>query len=128
MHEAPNGPPTLPKGAETVRTDSGLEYLDITPGEGEAAAPGARVRVHYHGWLTDGTLFERTPGRGPLEFRLGEGEVIPAFEEGIAGMRPGGRRRLIVPSDLAYGPRGKPGRVPPFATLIYDVELVAARR
>lgn len=128
MHEGPDGPPTLPQGAEAVRTSSGLEYLDVVPGEGDAAHAGWLVRVRYRGWLTDGTLFEQTPGRGALEFRIGEGEVIPAFEEGIAGMRPGGWRRLIVPSDLAYGPRGRPGRVPPFATLIYDVELVAARR
>lgn len=128
MHEASDGPPTLPQGAEAVRTASGLEYLEIAPGAGDPAKAGTRVRVHFSGWLTDGTLFERTaPDRGPLEFRLGDGQVIPALDEGIAGMRPGGRRRLIVPSDLAYGPRGKPPRVPPFATLIYDVELLAGR-
>ena len=128
MSERFEGPPTLPPGVQAVRTGSGLEYLDVEIGSGTPARMSDRVRVHYRGWLTDGTLFERTdPTHGPLEFRLGEGEVIPAFDEGIAGMQPGGRRRLIVPSDLAYGPHGKPGRVPQFATLIYDVELVSSQ-
>jgi peptidylprolyl isomerase len=128
MSEPSEGPPTLPPGVQTVRTDTGLEYLDVAIGTGTPARMSDRVRVHYRGWLTDGTLFDRTgPERGPLEFRLGEGEVIPALDEGIAGMQPGGRRRLIAPSDLGYGPVGKPGRVPPFATLIYDVELVSSQ-
>jgi FKBP-type peptidyl-prolyl cis-trans isomerase len=112
---------------EARRTDSGLELLDVAAGEGAEASAGSRVRLRYAGWLTDGTLFERTEERRALEVKLGVGALIPGLEEGIPGMRAGGRRRLIVPSDLAYGPRGRPGRVPPFATLIFDVELVAVK-
>ena len=127
MTDPGEGPPTLPPGATAQRTESGLEYLDVDAGQGPAARDGQEVTVRYRAWLTDGTPVGSTDGpSGPLVFRLGAGEVIPALDEGIAGMRAGGRRRLIVPSDLAYGPRGRPGRVPPFATLIYDVELVKA--
>lgn len=123
MNDGPDGPPTLPPGATAQRTATGLEFLDVAPGAGDPACDGTTVRVRFRGWLTDGTLFEQ----GGLEFRVGEGEVIPGFEEGVTGMRPGAWRRLIIPSDLAYGPRGRGRRVPPFATLIYDVELVSAR-
>jgi FKBP-type peptidyl-prolyl cis-trans isomerase len=123
--DAGDGPPTLPAGCEAVRTDSGLEYVDFAPGAGPRAESGARVRVSFRAWLTDGTLFESTERRGgSVSFRVGRGEVIPALDEGVRGMRAGGERRLIVPSDLAYGPRGKAGSVPPFATLIYDVRLL----
>ena len=121
--DAADGPPTLPPGTEPVRTASGLEYFEFVPGSGAPARSGMRVRVSYRAWLTDGTLFESTASRGgAVEFVLGGGEVIPALDEGVLGMRVGAKRRLIVPSDLAYGSRGRTGSVPPFATLIYDVE------
>jgi FKBP-type peptidyl-prolyl cis-trans isomerase len=124
----PEGPPTLPSTAEAVRTESGLEYFDVAPGDGTPVSAGSQVRVSYRGWLTDGTLFDSTDRRGgPLEFLVAGDEVIPALDEGVRGMRPGGKRRLIVPSDLAYGPRGKKGSVPPFATLIFDVEVLSVR-
>ena len=123
--DAAGGPPTLPTTAEPVRTASGLEYFEFAPGAGPSVRLGNRVRVSYRAWLTDGTLFESTASRGgPLEFVLGDGEVLAALDEGVVGMRVGAKRRLIVPSDLAYGPRGRLGSVPPFATLIYDVELL----
>jgi peptidylprolyl isomerase len=127
MKSSSDGPPTLPTGVEAIRTPSGLEYLDFAGGEGPAVAPGSRVTVEYRAWLTDGTLFDRTsPDTGPVAFQVGRGQVIPALEEGVVGMRVGGGRRLIVPSDLAYGARGR-AAVPPFATLIYDVLVVAIR-
>ncbi len=127
MKRPSEGPPTLPTGVEAVRTPSGLEYLDFAAGEGPAVTDGSRVALEYRAWLTDGTLFDRTsPESGPVAFQVGRGQVIPALEEGVLGMRVGGGRRLIVPSDLAYGARGK-SVVPPFATLIYDVLLVSIR-
>lgn len=124
----PGPPPTLPAGTEAVRTTSGLEYFEVAAGTGAPSQSGSRVRVSYRAWLTDGTLFETTASRGgSMEFVLGAGQVIPALEEGVQGMRPGARRRLIVPSDLAYGAGGRSGSVPPFATLIYDVELLGFR-
>lgn len=120
-----DGPPTLPRGVEARRTESGLEILDFEPGTGREATSDARVKLRCVGWLTDGTSLERSGAAGRFEFRVGRGEVVPGLDEGVVGMRVGGRRRLIVPSDLAYGPRGKGGRIPPFATLIYDVELLS---
>jgi peptidylprolyl isomerase len=119
------GPPTLPSGLRGVTKESGLEYFEIVPGSGREALPGARVRVHFRGWTSEGNLFDSTDARGPVAFTLGEGEVIAALDEGVAGMRVGGRRRLIAPSDLAYGSRGNGKAVPPYATLILDIELVA---
>jgi FKBP-type peptidyl-prolyl cis-trans isomerase len=120
-----DGPPTLPTGVETTRTDTGLEFLEVQSGEGEEARKGRTVRIHYNGWLTDGTLFETSiEGGEPLEIVLGEGQVIRALDEGLEGMRVGGVRRIIAPSDLAYGPSGNGEAVPPYATLIFDVELL----
>jgi FKBP-type peptidyl-prolyl cis-trans isomerase len=105
------------------RTASGLEYIDVTPGEGAPAGLGRPVRVVYRIWLLDGTLADGTAGGAPAGFVPGEETVIPALEEGVQGMRPGGTRRLIVPSDLAYGPKGDGKRIPPYATLIVDLKL-----
>lgn len=128
MNESPDpadGPPTLPSGLESHRTESGLEYLDMQAGQGAAVREGREVAIHYHGWTVDGVLVERTERSRPLRFSPGEGRVIAALEEGVLGMKAGGRRRLISPSDLAYGPQGDGRRVPPYATLILDVEVVA---
>jgi FKBP-type peptidyl-prolyl cis-trans isomerase len=129
MHGDPKeGPPTLPMGVEPLRTTSGLEYLDIQVGDGATAGPGQTVQIHYHSWLTDGTLIESTVDReDPLEFVVGDEQVISALEEGVRGMKVGGTRRLIVPSDLAYGPLGSGDRIPPYASLILDVGLLEVR-
>jgi FKBP-type peptidyl-prolyl cis-trans isomerase len=119
-------PPTLPPGLEPVRLPSGLEYVDIAAGSGAAARSGAKVRVRYTVWLAEGSLVDSTDQRGaPRDFVAGAGTVIPALEEGVLGLRAGGKRRLIVPSDLAYGPRGLAPRIPPYATLIVDLEVLA---
>ena len=109
---------------ETVGTSSGLQYIDLEPGGGAVAASGQTVNVHYTGWLTDGRKFDSSRDRGePFSFRLGGGQVIRGWDEGVAGMRVGGRRRLIIPADLGYGSRGV-GPIPPGATLLFNVELL----
>lgn len=104
----------------------GLRYRDFAEGSGPAAAPGDTVSVHYTGCLTDGTKFDSSYDRNqPFQFVLGTGMVIPGWDEGLQGMKPGGERRLVIPSDLAYGSRGAGGVIPPNATLIFDVEMVS---
>jgi peptidylprolyl isomerase len=117
------GPP--PVSGDTVVTASGLLYIVIAPGEGPAAQPGMMVRVHYTGWLTDGTKFDSSVDRAePFEFLLGTGAVIAGWDEGVAQMKVGEKRRLIIPAALAYKSEGR-GPIPPGATLIFDVELLA---
>jgi len=108
---------------------SGLYIEDTSFGAGPEATPGAVVDVQYTGWLSDGTKFDSSYDAGqPISFRLGQGQVIRGWDEGIQGMRVGGKRRLVIPSDLAYGPRGAGGVIPPHANLIFDVELVGVRQ
>jgi FKBP-type peptidyl-prolyl cis-trans isomerase len=122
------GPPTLPPGLVTVRTASGLEYLDVEAGSAPQARAGSRVRIHYRCWLTDGRLIEDTWAAGhEMEVQVGQGDVIPGLDEGVVGMGEGARRRLIVPSDLAYGAEGSGTRIPPCATLICDLEVISVR-
>lgn len=110
---------------QLVKMDSGLEYQDLVVGDGETADSGDTVAVHYTGWLTDGTKFDSSLDRGsPFTFTIDRGSVIQGWHEGIRGMKVGGKRRLIIPSDLAYGDDGYAGIIPPKATLIFDVELV----
>lgn len=110
---------------EVIKTDSGLEYQDLLVGTGEIADPNDTVAVHYTGWLTDGTKFDSSLDRGsPFTFTIDRGSVIQGWHEGIKGMKVGGKRRLIIPPDLAYGEGGYAGVIPPSATLIFDVELV----
>jgi FKBP-type peptidyl-prolyl cis-trans isomerase len=119
-----NASPTKVEGDPT-RTRSGLEYWDIKTGDGATAVAGKPVRVHYTGWLTNGTKFDSSVDRGqPLSFPLGAGRVIKGWDEGVAGMKVGGKRQLRIPPDLGYGPRGAGGVIPPNATLVFDVELV----
>lgn len=112
---------------EGVKTSSGLQYWDIKVGTGEEAKAGSHVKVHYTGWLTSGKKFDSSVGAAPFDFTLGQGEVIKGWDEGVAGMKVGGKRQLKIPPELAYGEDGHPPQVPPNATLIFDVTLVAAK-
>jgi FKBP-type peptidyl-prolyl cis-trans isomerase len=111
-----------------VKTDSGLQYWDIKVGLGPLAKAGDQVKVHYTGWLTTGKKFDSSVGTsGPYEFTLGQGEVIKGWDEGVAGMKVGGKRQLRIPPELAYGEAGHPPQIPQNATLIFDVQLVAIK-
>ena len=123
-----NGGPTKVTG-EPTKTASGLEYWDIKVGTGAVAQSGHHVKVDYTGWLTDGKKFDSSVGTGkPFDFMLGAGQVIKGWDEGVAGMKVGGKRQLRIPPDLAYGARGYPGTIiTPNATLIFDVQLVDAK-
>jgi FKBP-type peptidyl-prolyl cis-trans isomerase len=110
-----------------VKTPSGLEYIDVKVGEGAAAKAGQMVSVHYTGWLVSGSKFDSSVDRGqPFSFGLGAGQVIKGWDEGVAGMQPGGVRKLIVPPTLGYGPRAI-GPIPPNSTLIFEVQFLSAK-
>jgi FKBP-type peptidyl-prolyl cis-trans isomerase len=110
--------------AAEVTTPSGLKYQDLVLGDGTVAEAGKQVSVHYTGWLTDNTKFDSSVDRGqPFDFILGQGQVIRGWDEGVRGMRVHGKRRLTIPADLGYGPRGQ-GPIPPNSTLIFEVELL----
>jgi len=108
-----------------MKTASGLEYVEQEAGTGAQAEDGKNVSVHYTGKLQDGTVFDSSHSRGePITFKLGIGQVIKGWDEGIALMKVGGKAQLIIPSGLGYGERGAGGVIPPNATLVFDVELV----
>ena len=112
--------------AGAVKTASGLSYTDIVKGTGAAPTSGNNVTVHYTGWLENGTKFDSSVDSGrPFVFRIGAGEVIPGWDEGVMSMKVGGKRKLIIPPQLGYGAAGAGGVIPPNATLIFDVELLA---
>ena len=111
-----------------MKTASGLEIEDIKEGDGAEAKSGNQVDVHYVGTLTNGKKFDSSRDRGkPFSFRLGGGQVIKGWDEGVAGMRIGGLRKLTIPSTLGYGERGFPPVIPANATLVFEVELIAVR-
>ncbi|MBE0510866.1 MAG: FKBP-type peptidyl-prolyl cis-trans isomerase [Chromatiales bacterium] len=109
----------------SITTDSGLVIDDITLGDGAEATAGQTVSVHYTGWLENGNKFDSSKDRNdPFRFRLGGGQVIRGWDEGVAGMKIGGTRKLTIPASLGYGARGAGGVIPPNATLIFEVELL----
>jgi FKBP-type peptidyl-prolyl cis-trans isomerase FkpA len=109
-------------------TASGLQYEDLVEGTGQAVKAGDSVQVHYTGWLTDGTKFDSSlDRRSPFTFPLGAGRVIKGWDEGVAGMKVGGKRKLVIPPQLGYGARGAGGVIPPDATLVFEVELLGVR-
>ncbi len=114
--------------AEWKKNASGLEYQELKVGDGAEAKAGKVVDVHYTGWLLDGTKFDSSVDRGkPFSFHLGAGEVIRGWDEGVAGMKVGGKRKLRIPAELGYGSRGAGGVIPGNATLIFDVELLGVK-
>ena len=114
-----------PAKEATVKTPSGLEYIDLKAGTGVSPTAGKAVMVHYTGWLTDGKKFDSSVDRGqPFVFNVGAGQVIPGWDEGVLSMKVGGKRKLIIPANLGYGAAGAGGVIPPNATLVFEVELL----
>ncbi|HMO21597.1 MAG TPA: FKBP-type peptidyl-prolyl cis-trans isomerase, partial [Candidatus Melainabacteria bacterium] len=108
-----------------VTTETGLQYEEIVEGTGKSPKPGDSVTVHYTGWLTDGTKFDSSVDRGqPFQFSIGQGQVIRGWDEGVMTMKVGGKRKLTIPPNLAYGDAGAGDRIPPGSTLVFDVELI----
>ena len=107
---------------------NGLNIEDLKVGNGAEATSGKRVEVHYTGWLTSGQKFDSSVDRGkPFTFQLGAGQVIKGWDQGVAGMKVGGKRKLTIPPDLGYGARGAGGVIPPNATLVFEVELLGVK-
>lgn len=127
------GRPIMAQGEQTgstaeITTASGLKYVDVVVGTGREAATGNLATVHYTGWLTNGKKFDSSVDRrDPFSFPIGAGQVIRGWDEGVAGMKVGGKRKLTIPPELGYGARGAGGVIPPNATLVFDVELLEVR-
>lgn len=117
------------KDEKVITTKSGLKYVDLKEGTGDEAKAGQTVEVHYTGWLKDGTKFDSSKDRNvPFKFPLGAGRVIKGWDEGVAGMKVGGKRKLIIPPELGYGKRGAGGKIPPDAELTFEVELLGIQK
>lgn len=121
-------------GLTPVTYPDGLKVIDLKVGTGAVAQTGAEVTVQYTGWLADGVMFDSSRSRGqPFVFTIGQGQVIPGWEEGVPGMKAGGQRKLIIPADLAYGSQGQTDPqtgatvIPPNATLVFEIELISAK-
>ena len=120
--------PVATGGGNMVTTQTGLQYQDLVIGNGAEAVAGKSVTVHYTGTLQDGTKFDSSVDRNqPFTFTLGAGQVIPGWDEGVAGMKVGGKRKLVIPPDLAYGAQGYPPVIPADATLTFEVELLEVK-
>jgi FKBP-type peptidyl-prolyl cis-trans isomerase len=125
MTEEPPGPPTLPPGVRIDQRESGLEIIEVATGDGRTVGLYDKIVVAHTIWLTDGTFVEGSrAAAGGHRIDMADPHLLQGWVEGLQGMAPGGKRRLIVPSDLAYGSRGRPPKVPPYSTLISDVELL----
>jgi len=115
-------------GSGTVTTASGLQYVDLVEGDGPTPQRGQTTQVHYTGTFENGKVFDSSVERGePYEFRIGTGGVIKGWDEGIMSMNVGGKRKLIIPPSLGYGPQGSPPKIPPNSTLIFEVELLGIK-
>jgi FKBP-type peptidyl-prolyl cis-trans isomerase FkpA len=119
-----NSKPT-PVTGPGMKTKAGVSYWDIKVGTGATAMKGQTVTVHYTGWFTNGKKFDSSVGGKPFPFKIGAHEVIPGWEDGVAGMKVGGKRQLKIPPEMGYGAKGYPGAIPPNSTLIFDVELLS---
>jgi FKBP-type peptidyl-prolyl cis-trans isomerase len=117
--------PSKDAAAKEIVTPTGLKYVDLEVGAGAEAKAGDAVQVHYTGWLLDGTKFDSSRDRNqPFRFRVGAGQVIKGWDQGVAAMKVGGKRKLIIPAELGYGRQGAGGLIPPGATLVFEVELL----
>ncbi len=113
--------------AAMTRSASGLYTQELQAGTGAEARPGNSVGVHYTGWLPDGTKFDTSEGERPFWFTVGAGRVIAGWDEGLVGLKVGGKRRLVIPSKLGYGAQGSPPVIPSYSVLVFDVELVGVQ-
>ena len=133
LGQATKKPPSPPAAGPThitgpgIKTPSGLQYWDIKVGTGAEARSGQKVKVQYTGWLTSGKKFDSSVGGPPFGFKIDAGDVIKGWDQGVTGMKVGGKRQLRIPPNLAYGEKGYPGVIPPNSTLIFDVTLVGVQ-
>jgi peptidylprolyl isomerase len=115
-------------GAKAMTTESGLRYEDITVGTGQSPQSGQDVTVHYTGTLVDGTKFDSSLDRGqPFTFKIGVGQVIKGWDEGVMTMKVGGKRKLVIPPQLGYGARRMGDKIPPNSTLVFEIELISVK-